>query len=241
MACGCPWGVSLHNLTALLPGEESSPRAIVRESHRSCTKSPSADSSPGRDPHPRQGTTMTMKLTHTQRTRFGRDRDRRIGRITEVAPATSVVRPPVAISPADPLGAAREARLHAERQLRRSELERDQTARALELNLSPMALDEAGANVSVRHLPRSLRESRSTVVRWTAHARSRTQPSSSRRRSTTRMGPGARSSKGSRSFSRHATADSAASSVGVDLRARLEQRLDERDRLIQVLVCPAAE
>jgi hypothetical protein len=87
---------------------------------------------------------MTMKLTHTQRTRFGRDRDRRIGRITEVAPATSVVRPPVAISPADPLGTAREARLHAERQLRRSELERDQTARALELNLSPMALDEAG-------------------------------------------------------------------------------------------------
>jgi len=47
---------------------------------------------------------------------------------------------------ADALESVHRDRVLAERALRRSELERDQTARALEFNLRPMALDEAGRN-----------------------------------------------------------------------------------------------
>ena len=93
---------------------------------------------------------MSMRMTHPQRTRTERTRIRR----TELSTAATPVRASdesTAIerhrhSLAEAVSAAHDTRLRAERELRRSELERDQTARALELNLPP-AIDEARRDV----------------------------------------------------------------------------------------------
>jgi len=89
---------------------------------------------------------MSMRMTHPQRTRIERTRGRRTELSTAAAPvratdeSTAVDKRRQSL--ADAVSAAHDARLRAQQDLRRSELERDQTARALELNLPP-AIDEA--------------------------------------------------------------------------------------------------
>ncbi len=89
---------------------------------------------------------MSMRLTHPQRTRTERTRARRTELSTTATPVrasdVSTTAEEHRRTLADAVSAAHDARLHAEQQLRRSELERDQSARALELNVPP-AIDEA--------------------------------------------------------------------------------------------------
>ena len=80
---------------------------------------------------------MTIQLTHSPRTTArltaAHAEHRRLIRATDEHRRAI----------ADAVAAAHDARLAAERELRKREIVRDHTAHALELNLSPMTLDEA--------------------------------------------------------------------------------------------------
>ena len=85
---------------------------------------------------------MSMRMTHP--TRAARVRSRRLEIATTASPArtadSSTAGPRHSL--AEAVETARQARIGAERALRRSEIERDRAGRALELNLPPR-IDEA--------------------------------------------------------------------------------------------------
>ena len=100
---------------------------------------------------------MTMRMTHSTRSRTEIVRARRIERVTlPVAPADA---PMMDLAPSltEILATVRRSRVDAERALRRRERERDLAGRALELSIPP-AIDEAGrASLRAAHAAASAR------------------------------------------------------------------------------------